>query len=66
VDAQIGARFVGIGNVFPAYSIPVIEQLEFGHWVALALAYDDHVAELEQERARMRNARMKGASRGRS
>jgi hypothetical protein len=39
----------------------VIEGMQFGHWVSLALAYDEHVAELERERSRM-----KGSRRGRS
>jgi len=54
VDEQIMRRFAGIAHVFPAYSLPVIEQLPYAHWVNLAAVYDDHVAEMDRQAAQMK------------
>ena len=37
VADQIGNRFIGIGHVFPGYTLPVIHDMEYGLWVMLAL-----------------------------
>ena len=53
VADQIGNRFIGIGHVFPGYTLSVIHDMEYGLWVMLALAYDAHVEETKKQKRKM-------------
>jgi hypothetical protein len=40
--------------VFPGYTYPVLLDLPYDHWLLLAFAYDDYVAETKRIRSRTR------------
>lgn len=48
MEKQIFTRFAGIGHVFPGYTYEAILALPYEYWLALALAYDQHVDELRE------------------
>lgn len=36
--------------MFPGYTLPVIYDMPYDHWLLLAFAYDEHVAEMKRIR----------------